>query len=46
MKSEIEIVLKREGKEIERRNLYNFKDAVECLVWMWIVFGIPDIPKD
>ena len=46
MKTEIEIVLKYDGKEVTRRILSTFNDAIECLVWMWIVFHIRDLPKE
>ena len=45
MKIEIEIVLKHDGKEVVTRTLSTFNDAIECLVWMWIVFHIRDLPR-
>ena len=46
MKREIEIILKRDGKEVTRQTISTFKEAIERLVFMWIVFDVPDVPKD
>ena len=45
MKSEIEIILKHDGKEVAGRTLSTFREAVEWLVFMWIVFEVPEVPK-